>query len=83
MSSDQLKHPFGQSVSILDFDNETGKVIANKEDIDRLFLRDEVKNRKIVVLSIIGAFRKGKSFFLDYVLRYMYANVRNNKEKLL
>lgn len=78
MESIHRKHPYGEAVSIFDFNNEDGKVMVNKEALENLFLREEVKSRKIVVLSIIGAFRKGKSFFLDYVLRYMYANVRVN-----
>jgi Guanylate-binding protein, N-terminal domain len=35
----------------------------------------KVKDRKVVIVSIAGAFRKGKSFFMDYCLRFMYSNV--------
>jgi Guanylate-binding protein, N-terminal domain len=37
----------------------------------------KLRNRKAVVVSIVGALRKGKSFFMDYCLRFMYANVSN------
>ena len=70
-------HPHGNPSNILRFDqvgNDTN-VIVDKIALDRIFLHPEVKNRKIVVVSIIGAFRKGKSFFMDYCLRFMYANV--------
>ena len=70
-------HPFGKPVSVLKFD-EGNKVIIDNGELDKMFLHEEVKNRKVVVLSIIGAFRKGKSFFLDYCLRFMYANVSLN-----
>lgn len=78
MSADENKHPHGNSVTVLGFSKEDGKVIAFESELDALFNREEVKDRKIVILSIVGIFRKGKSFFLDYVLRYMYANVSQN-----
>ena len=71
------KHPHGNPSNILRFDqvgNDTN-VIVDDIALDRIFLHPEVKNRKIVVISIIGVFRKGKSFFMDYCLRFMYANV--------
>lgn len=58
-------------------DQNGKKEFFNKyKEIDEILLQPEVGNRKIVVLSIIGDYRKGKSFFLDYCLRYMYNNVR-------
>lgn len=68
------EHPYGKSISVLKF-AEDSKVIIEKSELDRMLLHQDVKNRKIVVVSIIGAFRKGKSFFLDYCLRYMYSHV--------
>lgn len=38
-----------------------------------------MKDRKVVVVSIVGAFRKGKSFFLDYCLRFLYGNYKSIK----
>ena len=72
-------HPFGKPVSVLKFD-DSNKIIIDNAELDKMFLYPEVKNRKVVVLSIIGAFRKGKSFFLDYCLRFLYANVSSFAE---
>ncbi|KAG5673109.1 hypothetical protein PVAND_003183 [Polypedilum vanderplanki] len=48
-------------------------------ELEALLLHPEVVNRKIVLLSIVGAFRRGKSFFLDYCLRFLYANYASIK----
>ena len=71
------KHPHGEAKNILEF-NE-GKPIINQETLDSIFDHEDVKYRRIVAFSIIGAYRKGKSFFLGYCLRYLYANVSINR----
>lgn len=38
-------------------------------------MSDEVRDKKVVILSVAGAFRKGKSFLLDFLLRYLDRNV--------
>lgn len=68
------QHPHGSTVNILKF-NDSKEIQVENVEIEKIFLHPEVKNRKIVVCSIIGAFRRGKSFFLDYCLRFLYANV--------
>ncbi|XP_062244286.1 atlastin-2-like isoform X1 [Platichthys flesus] len=56
-------------------------VVANEEEhsftlqeeaLERLLLREEVQDLHVVVVCVAGAFRKGKSFLLDFMLRYMY-----------
>lgn len=71
-------HPFGRPINVLKF-GEHNKVIIDNAELNKMFLHPDVKNRKIVVFSIIGAFRRGKSFFLDYCLRFLYANVSEFK----
>lgn len=43
----------------------------DREALSEILLSDEVRDRKVVVLSVAGAFRKGKSFLLDYLLRFL------------
>lgn len=56
-------------------------VTVNKEDhsfaldtkaLERILAAPRVRDLEVVVLSVAGAFRKGKSFLLDFMLRYMY-----------
>ncbi|ELT99524.1 hypothetical protein CAPTEDRAFT_108499, partial [Capitella teleta] len=47
----------------------------NIENLESVLLRPEVRDRHVVVLSVAGAFRKGKSFLLDFFLRYLHAQV--------
>lgn len=59
-------------------------VVANEEEhsfslqeavLEQLLLQEEVQDLNVVVVSVAGAFRKGKSFLLDFMLRYMYRKV--------
>nr|CDS33517.2 atlastin 2 [Hymenolepis microstoma] len=46
--------------------------------LSRILLDNRVKNKKVVVVSVVGTFRKGKSFLLDFFLRYMYSNDKSH-----
>ena len=66
-------HPYGQQISIQISDDRNTNF--NFKELEKILLHPQVRNRKIVLLSIVGTYRKGKSFFLDYCLRFLYANV--------
>uniref|UniRef100_A0A494BAU1 Atlastin GTPase 3 n=1 Tax=Mus musculus TaxID=10090 RepID=A0A494BAU1_MOUSE len=38
-----------------------------------VLLQDHIRDLDVVVVSVAGAFRKGKSFILDFMLRYLYS----------
>ncbi|XP_065207999.1 atlastin-3-like [Planococcus citri] len=47
------------------------KFSLDEKALRKILLQDHVRDRNLVVVSIAGAFRKGKSFLLGFFLRYM------------
>lgn len=47
--------------------------VLDEDTLTQVLLQDHIKDRFVVVVSVAGAFRKGKSFLLDFFLRYLYA----------
>lgn len=43
----------------------------DEEQLSSLLLQDSVKDLHVAVISVAGAFRKGKSFLLNFFLRYL------------
>ncbi|XP_018595673.1 atlastin-2 isoform X4 [Scleropages formosus] len=41
--------------------------------LERVLMQEHVRDLDVVVVSVAGAFRKGKSFLLDFMLRYMHS----------
>ncbi|XP_073772238.1 uncharacterized protein isoform X3 [Danio rerio] len=65
----------GQSrgpVQIVRADEERQQFCLDEAVLERMLLQECVRDLHVVVLSVAGAFRKGKSFLLDFMLRYMY-----------
>lgn len=58
---------------------QDGTFIVDNVTLEAMFSHPEVADRKKVAVSIIGAFRKGKSFLMDYALRFMYGHVSRLK----
>lgn len=47
----------------------------DEDGLEEVLLAHDVRDRKVVVLSVAGAFRKGKSFFLNFCLRFLNAQM--------
>ncbi|KAF4530397.1 hypothetical protein B566_EDAN017175 [Ephemera danica] len=52
---------------------ENNKIILHEDVLKKVLESKEAKNRSVAVISIAGKLRKGKSFFLNFVLRYLKA----------
>ncbi|XP_075391316.1 atlastin-2 isoform X1 [Tenrec ecaudatus] len=48
------------------------KFELDEKALENLLLQEHIRELNIVVVTVAGAFRKGKSFLLDFMLRYMY-----------
>lgn len=73
-SQDKKTSDVGQPVQIV-LAHPDHSFELNEEALSKILLDDDIKNRSVVVVSVAGAFRKGKSFLLDFFLRYMNCQV--------
>ena len=59
-------------IQLLEIREENQKVFFDLKSEALSVLRNErIRNLNVVVVSIAGAFRKGKSFLCNFMLRYM------------
>ena len=66
----------GRPVPILIQNEESGIFELDEEALASVLLRPGVEDKHVCVLAVAGAFRKGKSFLLDFLLRYCHNRVR-------
>lgn len=63
----------GEAVTIVTAEDHTFEL---REDVlNSVLMKNDIKDKKIVVVSVAGAFRKGKSFLLNFMLRYLESQV--------
>ncbi|KAH9393030.1 putative RING-H2 finger protein [Tyrophagus putrescentiae] len=63
---------YGHPVQIVKVTDER-KFELDVEALGNILLRDSIRDTPVVVVSIAGDFRKGKSFMLNHFLRYLQA----------
>lgn len=62
-----------QAVQIMTRKNDVFQL--RLEDLQNILNNGAIKDRYAVVVSIAGAFRKGKSFLMNIFIKYLDANV--------
>lgn len=55
--------------------NDDHSFQLDEDALRGVLMKEELKDRFVVVVSVAGAFRHGKSFLLDFFLRYLDAKV--------
>lgn len=53
-------------------------VVFKKDVLQSILCRPEVKDKPVIVISEVGAMRRGKSYLLNYFLQYLRANGQSN-----
>eukprot|EP00800_Vazella_pourtalesii_P018578 TRINITY_DN6039_c0_g3_i2.p1 TRINITY_DN6039_c0_g3~~TRINITY_DN6039_c0_g3_i2.p1 ORF type:complete len:390 (-),score=85.81 TRINITY_DN6039_c0_g3_i2:1921-3090(-) len=65
------REEIGYAVQVIEGEETGNGFKLNKEGLKEVLFHPDVENRPVVVVSVAGAFRKGKSFLLDFMLRYL------------
>eukprot|EP00105_Crassostrea_gigas_P038520 XP_019922668.1 PREDICTED: atlastin-1 isoform X2 [Crassostrea gigas] len=64
-----------QIIRITSKENDDGEITHGlelvDENLEKIMLHPEVKENPVVIISITGAFRKGKSFLLGFFLKFL------------
>jgi len=55
----------------IDDQSETHNFILDEEALNEILNKDKIRDKPVCIISVAGAFRKGKSFLLNFMLRYL------------
>lgn len=67
------------SIQIVAYNEDESKFELNIKNLRAAMLENDIKDREIVAISIAGEARKGKSFILNFFLKYLNAKVTLEK----
>uniref|UniRef100_A0A914XQZ3 GB1/RHD3-type G domain-containing protein n=1 Tax=Plectus sambesii TaxID=2011161 RepID=A0A914XQZ3_9BILA len=59
-------------IRIIEAVEEDHTFVLNEKGLARILLNPKIADKKVAVVSVAGAFRKGKSFLLNFFLRYLH-----------
>lgn len=69
---DLLEGEAVQIVKVNDQDPEHSYIL-DEDALSKILNKDSIRDKPIAIISVAGAFRKGKSFLLNFLLRYLEA----------
>jgi len=61
----------GHAIQIVYFDEEDHLYKLDEQKLEKLLLNPKIQNMPVSLISINGAFRKGKSFFMSFLIDYL------------
>lgn len=65
----------GEAKQIIIFDDEK-KLKFDKVELENILNQEQVKGLPMMILSVIGAFRTGKSFLISWLVSYFKAHLK-------
>src|SRR6218665_2293229 len=68
-----LKINSGTAVQVIVAEND--RFVIKEEELGKILLDPRIKESHVIVVSIAGAYRTGKSFILNFFLRYLQSKV--------
>ncbi|XP_078086322.1 atlastin-2-like isoform X4 [Mustelus asterias] len=72
MNSDDVPMKEARPIQVVLAHEDNHHFDLDEESLEQILLQEHIRDLNVVVVSVAGAFRKGKSFLLDFMLRYMY-----------
>ncbi len=66
-----------KAVQIITSNKHTDAITLNTDAVEKVLLCKNIRDKPVVVVSVCGGYRQGKSFILDYFLRYLNAENSN------
>ncbi|KAI1703188.1 atlastin-2 [Ditylenchus destructor] len=76
----EVKHANNGPVCIFQTDDDGNPIQLNKDVLAKILLDDKFADKRVAVISVAGAYRKGKSFLLNFFLRHL--RCKNNDDWL-
>ncbi len=72
----------GEPIQIISFDGDR-KLKLNKVELEKIMSQEGLQGLPIAVLSVVGAFRTGKSSLLNWMERFLSSSVKVNHFSLI
>jgi len=67
-----------KAVQIVKINEDDHSFTLDEDALNKILNNERIKDRPVCVVSVAGAFRRGKSFLLDFLLRYLRRNGRDD-----
>lgn len=70
------------AISLVD-KNDEGIFESNIDEVEKILLNPAIRDLPVAVVSVAGKYRRGKSFLLNFFVRYLNKKVRNHQLKCI